>query len=523
MTLDGQVYSQANPTCEDARTSLLTCLGQLEQEGQLEPFERWAAEADHNNIHNWLFAIGNDTLQLMEREAGVDRWLDRATPALKTFMAKRLEDIAASNATVLVANPYKWAENPLLHVRKLAQEQGISKPTDAEKEQVQRWVEAGYKNPVAHYDFARLRTGLTQAAIMAHQLKELTAQRRLLGWIEKAPVEVLERAVLVPDATGHTLVSLLLKELVNLSSPSNDRTARREKDRARPIGQVVVDALKSMTQRLGPETMGRALERDGNLVGMVAGFVRADYSSSTVVNRTQDRLVGDMVELMQVLEALGVATGPTAVLASFQRTPEEREHQGNLGSPQHLRAFLEPLSPQTDWGPLIAPLVQRQLEASLGDAPQNRPPAFLMARKRPRHGAVLHAGPATWGRGVQLLVKAPVPPRRPHVLVGQGPVLAFLVQVGLETGPNFPSAGQHAFGGQDGRLFGPVQRLEQRGDKERLVDLDQLGVPPEGTAPCTFGRGQTARSLPTTAPNSGRNFRSTPHRAEGSRGRLCGD
>ena len=189
-------------------------------------------------------------------------------------------------------------------------------------------------------------------------------------------MEVLERAVLVPDATGHTLVSLLLKELVNLSSPSNDRTARREKDRARPIGQVVVDALKSMTQRLGPETMGRALERDGNLVGMVAGFVRADYSSSTVVNRTQDRLVGDMVELMQVLEALGVATGPTAVLASFQRTPEEREHQGNLGSPQHLRAFLEPLSPQTDWGPLIAPLVQRQLEASLGDAPKTARPRF---------------------------------------------------------------------------------------------------------------------------------------------------
>lgn len=376
MTLDGQVCSQANPTCEDARTSLLTCLGQLEQEGQLEPFERWAAEADHNNIHNWLFAIGNDALQLMELEVGVDRWLDRATPALKTFMAKRLEDIAASNATVLVANPYKWAEKPLLHVRKLAQEQGISKPTDAEKEQVQRWVEAGYKNPVAHYDFARLRTGLTQAAIMAHQLKELTAQRRLLGWIEKAPVEVLERAVLVPDATGHTLVSLLLKELVNLSSPSNDRTARREKERARPIGQVVVDALKSMTQRLGPETMGRALERDGNLVGMVAGFVRADYSSSTVVNRTQDRLVGDMVELMRVLEALGVVTGPTAVLASFQRTPEEREHQGNLGSPQHLRAFLEPLSPQTDWGPLIAPLVQRQLEASLGDAPKTARPRF---------------------------------------------------------------------------------------------------------------------------------------------------
>lgn len=374
MTLDGQVFSQANPTCDEERRSLLVFLGQIEQEGRLEPFDRWAEEANQNNIQNWLFALGNETLQLMESTLGVEAWLENAPKALKTFVAKRLEFIASSHTTTLTMNPYKWAEKPLLHVLKLAQEQGISQPTDEEKEQVQRWVVSGYKRPSDHYDFSRQRTGLTQATILAHQLSERLAQRRLLEWIQRAPVEVLERAVQVPDAAGHTLTSLLLKALVTLSV-SSDRTARREKDRAQPIGQVVTLAMETLVKRLGPEAMGRSLERDGNLVGMLAGFVRAD-ASSPVVNRTQDRLVADAVHLIQALESVGVPAGPTAVVASFQRTPEERATHGVLGSPSDLRRFLEQMSPATDWSPLVSLLSQRHLESSLGEATKGSRPRF---------------------------------------------------------------------------------------------------------------------------------------------------
>ncbi len=376
MTLDGQVYSQANPLLDERRNTLLTCLSQLEREGRLEPFERWSEETRQGNVFNWLFALGNEKLQLMESSIGVEAWLEKAPTPLKEFIVDRLKFIADTNSTTFGKDPYKWAEKPLLHVRKLAQLRGLPWPTEEEKNQVQQWVLSGFKEPKAVPDFDTQRTGLTQAAILTHQLHERTAQLRLLDWMKTAPPHTLRRVVLHHDIAGFTLGALLLKAMVDTAQGGElNRSARRPGTEGQAVGLVVAQAFECLLERLGADTVARSLDSDGNLMGMVAGFVRAS-TGATSMPKTRDQLVADTLNLVHVLENGGVSVAPNARLALFQRTPEERETEGDLGPPSQLRGFLESLTPGTDWSPLVSLLSQRHLESSLGEAAKRSRPRF---------------------------------------------------------------------------------------------------------------------------------------------------
>lgn len=321
-------------------STLLRALAGLQKKGRVEGFSRWAAETYHDTARQWSCVVGDDALNTIAREVGIDAWLGSVSTDLAFAMRER--QVRRARGTI--------SDNTPEIVRRSRQRQGIARlealaqqtrrryPDSKSLACAQQWMKdsvyMGETKAPPTLDFHVRSDGLSQAGVLATALREPGTGALLEQWLKTAPQKTLTRVVLVPDALGDTLVSQLVAAVASYEKGALKMTNAPPEQ---PLTWVT-KALDVIGERLGAGAIPKSLSAQDGAMGVVL--------KEWALRRPSDVTTQDAPALIAWMEAHGMPQDWSAAPAEVAPREPIQDHHGEF--PAYYR------HPGESWGAALA-------------------------------------------------------------------------------------------------------------------------------------------------------------------------